>query len=257
MSDSKKDNSIYVFLSHSHHDYEKVRAVRDLLEEEGYRPLMFFLKCLEKDEYDDLTRTLIKEEIDSRQRFILCRSKNADKSKWVKFEVDYIKKCQRPYETINLESSIIIQKQALLRFKRRSTVFISYPKAQSNLAVLTEQELKKYDFQTFLDISTLKIGQDWMKVINGALEKASKEGYVLLFLDGSKSNFVHNEVIHARELNGYIIPVVLSEAGLIELQESFPFSNLQSIDVRNIVSQSNTAQIIVEKLIEIDLNLNQ
>ena len=40
-----EDNKIFVFLSHSHHDYEKVRFVRDLLETEGFRPLMFFLKC--------------------------------------------------------------------------------------------------------------------------------------------------------------------------------------------------------------------
>jgi hypothetical protein len=43
-----EENKIIVFLSHYHHDYEKVRVVRDLLEKEGFRPLMFFLKCLEK-----------------------------------------------------------------------------------------------------------------------------------------------------------------------------------------------------------------
>lgn len=75
-----EDSKIFVFLSHSHHDYEKVRVVRDLLENEGFRPLMFFLKCLEKDEYKELTKILIKWEIDNRKRFILCDSENAKES---------------------------------------------------------------------------------------------------------------------------------------------------------------------------------
>ena len=256
MGHSENDNKIYVFLSHSHHDYEKVRGVRDLLEEEGFRPLMFFLKCLEKDEYDELTRKLIEEEIDSRQRFILCRSKNADRSKWVKFEVDHIKKRQRPYETVDLESSVRVQKQVLLKFKRRSTVFLSYPSAQRHLAVLTEQELKKHDFKTFLDITALKAGDVFNEVITGALRKAAKEGYVLVFLDGSGSEFVNQEISLASELRGYIVPVILTEAGQEEFLESSLLRDLQSIDVRDL-TQSDTAQIIVEKLIQIDFDLNQ
>ena len=261
MSNFEKDNKIYVFLSHSHYDYEKVRVVRDLLEEEGFRPLMFFLKCLEKDEYNELTHTLIKEEIDSRQRFILCRSKNADNSKWVQFEVNHIKKLQRPYETVDLDASIDVQKQVLLRFKRRSTVFISYPRTQQQLAVLVEQELKKNDFKPFIDIENIYTGHDYVKEITGAIIKASKEGYILAFLDGKISPWTYREIGCAIEKKGHVIPVVLSDAGLIELQKlqdlqvSFPF---HSIDVRDAISERiNTAQIIVEKLIQIDLNLNQ
>lgn len=255
MSNSEKDNNIYVFLSHSHHDYEKVRVVRDLLEDGGFRPLMFFLKCLEKDEYDELTQTLIKEEIDSRQRFVLCKSNNANKSKWVQFEVDYIKKRQRPYETVDLDTSIDVQKRVLLQFKRRSTVFLSYTLKQSELADLTRQELNKNDFETF-DIKSFVFQED----ISNAIEKASKEGYVLFFLDGTISKYMYYEISYARKNNGFIIPIVLSDAGLRELEElyrNYPLRNFQSIDVRNIESPSNTAQIIVEKLIQIDMKLNQ
>lgn len=60
---------IWVFLSHSNEDYEKVRLVRNMLEEDGLRPIMFFLKCLnDEEEIDDL----IKREIDCRTRCILC-----------------------------------------------------------------------------------------------------------------------------------------------------------------------------------------
>ncbi len=45
----------WIFLSHSHNDFEKVREVRNILEVQGHNPLMFFLKCLNNDdEIDDL-----------------------------------------------------------------------------------------------------------------------------------------------------------------------------------------------------------
>lgn len=76
-----KNKEIWIFLSHSNVDYDKVRKVRNMLEEQGLRPIMFFLKCLnDDDEIDDL----IKREIDCRTRFILCDSPNARCSTWVK-----------------------------------------------------------------------------------------------------------------------------------------------------------------------------
>ena len=89
------DNT-YVFLSHSHHDFDKVCRLRNLLEAEGFKPLIFFLKAFEKPEYEPMLKPILKEEIDQRQRFILCRSENSRNSDWVKFEEDYIKSKQRP-----------------------------------------------------------------------------------------------------------------------------------------------------------------
>ena len=107
------NNDIWVFLSHSNKDYEKVREVRNLLEEQNFRPLMFFLNCLNDDEEID---SLIKREIDSRKRFILCDSPNAQSSKWVQKEVDYIKSKQRYYYTLNLSESSEKITQNILRF---------------------------------------------------------------------------------------------------------------------------------------------
>lgn len=58
------DKGIWVFLSHSNKDYEKVRQVRNILEQQGYRPLMSFLNCLNDD---NEIHGLIKREIDSRE----------------------------------------------------------------------------------------------------------------------------------------------------------------------------------------------
>ena len=130
------NNEIWVFLSHSNKDYEKVRVVRNILEEHGFRPLMFFLKCLSDDNNDDEVRHLIQREIDSRNRFILCDSPNAQASNWVKEEVEYIQSKRRFYQTVDLKDVDEPEKlaESILLFKKRSTVLLSYSKFDSEIA---------------------------------------------------------------------------------------------------------------------------
>lgn len=118
----KNSDKKWVFLSHSNKDYEKVRQVRNILEEQGFRPLMFFLNCLEDEDEID---SLIKREIDSRKRFILCDSQNAQNSKWVQEEVLYIKERKRLWEKVNIDSSIEEIKNALCRFQARNIIYIN------------------------------------------------------------------------------------------------------------------------------------
>ena len=111
----------WVFLSHSNQDFKILRKVRDRLEELNFRPLLFFLKCLEDD---DEIFDLIKREIEARERFILCKSTNSLNSPWVQKEVDYIKAIGRPYVTIDLEAPIKVINERINRFDQRSTVYI-------------------------------------------------------------------------------------------------------------------------------------
>ena len=110
------NEDIWVFLSHSNKDYEKVRIVRNLLEDQHFRPIMFFLCCMEdhKEELDEL----IKKEIDSRTRFILCDSENARNSHYVRMEVDYIKKKQRTFQAIDISKPEEEIAKELLNFKK-------------------------------------------------------------------------------------------------------------------------------------------
>ena len=77
----------YVFISHSHKDIKKVRVIRNVLENRGFEPLCFYLKCLTED--DEIVE-LIEREIDSRSLFVYARSRNSENSKWVQTELDYI-----------------------------------------------------------------------------------------------------------------------------------------------------------------------
>ena len=111
----------WVFLSHSNKDFEILRWVRDRLEELHFRPLLFFLKCLEDD--NEIIE-LIKREIEARERFILCRSKYTEDSEWVKQEVAYIEFLKRPYEIIDLDASEQAIEDDIMRFNRRSTLYL-------------------------------------------------------------------------------------------------------------------------------------
>ena len=114
-------SNAWVFLSHSNKDFDKIIRVRNRLEELDYRPLLFFLKCLDDDKE---IFELIKREIKARDRFILCDSKNARESEWVKKEVSFIKSLGRPYELINLDAGDDEIDRCIERFDKRSTVFI-------------------------------------------------------------------------------------------------------------------------------------
>lgn len=264
------NNEIWVFLSHSHLDYEKVRLVRNFLEEEGFRPLMFFLKCLEKEKYNELTKTLIKEEIDSRQRFILCQSDNSKGSDWVDFEVNHIKDRHRPYEVVDLdwpESKIELR---LKKFKERSTVFLSYPRRCQKLAMAINQELKAREFRTFIDVDNIKEGVDYSKAIENNIVKAVQFGYVLVIVDDhlNKESLQYKEIVIALKAayslpEGYrIIPVwAFQQSNISSFMQNNPdISNIighyQGIDISG-MDIHDAAQKLASQLNDIDIRFYQ
>ena len=145
---SMRDNEIWVFLSHSNKDYEKVRQVRNMLEEQSLRPLMFFLHCLNDDDEID---SLIKREIDCRTRFILCDSENARKSHWVQKEVEYIKSQNRICETIDLSKNMDEIMSTLQDFINKTRLFISYNREEYELAEKVYNRLSRLDFAVYID----------------------------------------------------------------------------------------------------------
>lgn len=152
-------NDIWVFMSHSNKDYEKVCIVRNELEKQGFRPLMFFLKCLDDEKNDKEVESLIFREIDSRSRFILCKSINSQNSDWVKKEVEYIQGKNRFFFTINLDLTDDPKKLAseILCFTKRATVVLSYSRADSELAQKVKHKLEANDFIVYDLISLLSV----------------------------------------------------------------------------------------------------
>lgn len=222
----ERENDIWVFLSHSNKDYEKVRKVRNLLEEQNFRPLMFFLNCLNDDEEID---SLIKREIDSRKRFILCDSPNAQSSKWVQNEVDYIKSKQRYYYTINLSDPTEQIAKHILQFVRESTVYISYSRNDEQYykqlkAILRDDlGMRVFDYE-----QELFSGISYSEKITKTIDESLLNGYVIFLITGSflKSTWCLKEleyVLHKHESQNVIF---LREANVERPQiENYQLAN--------------------------------
>lgn len=214
-----KDEQTWVFLSHSNKDYEKVRQVRNLLEEQSLRPLMFFLHCLNDDEEID---SLIKREIDCRTRFILCDSENARKSHWVQKEVEYIKSQNRICETIDLSKSMDEILASLQDFINMSRIFISYNREEFQLAEMVFNRLSLYDFSVYIDRAYDSKNayhqkySDTLRFLEDSVAKTN--GYVVAIMNerilnhGSGSRFELTKVMHDSKKMGKnnlnIIPFV-------------------------------------------------
>ena len=188
------NDDIWVFLSHSNKDYEKVREIRNLLEEQNFRPLMFFLNCLNDDEEID---SLIKREIDSRKRFILCDSPNAQSSKWVQKEVDYIKSKQRYYYTLNISESSDKIAQSILQFAGESTAYISYSRKdeslyeQLKLMLHDDLDLRVFDLKNDVTLDNAYEAQ-----ITEMIDRSLINGYVIFIITDNffKSTFCYKEL---------------------------------------------------------------
>lgn len=239
MQKMNNDEEIWVFLSHSNKDYEKVRMVRDMLEDQSFRPLMFFLKCLNDEEEID---SLIKREIDCRTRFIYCKSVNAEKSRWVQEEVKYIMSKDRVFEIIDMDQPIETIRKKLEEIKRRATLFISYQSNDFALAKRVHERLNKYDLNVWFDDYSLKVGDDFEREIRHSLMNAINYGYVLVILNErilERDIWQRHELLLLDHLSldsfEFVIPVVRDDALMDKIKKdpglARIFSNLECIVV--------------------------
>lgn len=229
-----KDDDIWVFLSHSNKDYEKVIKVRNLLEQYSFRPLMFFLKCLDdEEEVDDL----IKREIDSRGRFILCDSQNAQSSKWVQRETEYIKSKRRIYEVINIECPEEELVSEIVEFKKNSSVYVSHSLEDSSiysqftelLDVNWDFRINQYDIFISYCESDAGIAQSLIKILQEEAKKkidqALDDGYVIFMLT---KNYMKSELC-LTELEYTFEKIAEHEHNVIVLKYGISDSEISSI----------------------------
>ena len=177
------NKQIWVFLSHSNKDYDRVKEVRNMLESMSFRPIMFYLLCLsDNDEVDNL----IKREIDARTRFIYCDSENARESKWVRTELEYIKSRERCFQTIDLSLPNDQILQLLKEFKDQINVFISYPSKYYDLVRVLHHRLSLYDLFVFVDMISIRDGIFEAQINDAINNVANNEGGMFIFIYDEK-----------------------------------------------------------------------
>lgn len=215
MSNDEKDplgssEGAWIFLSHSHRDFDQVRLVRNALEERGHRPLMFFLKCMDDDSPD--LPDLIRREIEARTWFLLCDSPNAKASPWVRAEVEMIKRLDgKVYETVDLEGSLDQQIERIHALSQRATVFLSYAHADKVIAERIAAALRREDFAVWTPTEILP-GAKWDQQILSAIDAAIERGFVLPLVSQAAvdSQFVRAEIQYAlNHGTEAVVPVVI------------------------------------------------
>lgn len=201
----------YVFLSHSHLDIRRVRKIRNKMEEEGFEPLCFYLKCLDDDSE---LESLIEREIDAREWFVYVDSPNARNSKWVKKERAYIEKCgNKKIMTIDLESGEVLEETAE-RIMKSLRVFLSYSRRDQEIVRRFQQELIRRDLQVWWDLDLPSApGNDWVGTIANQIEQASEQGGVVVFISEHtmKSAFQRNELEYAIDRDANIFSIILGD----------------------------------------------
>lgn len=250
------NNAIWVFLSHSNKDFEQVRILRNHLEENGFRPIMLYLRCKEDSSKIEELRQLIFDEIDHRNRFIYCKSPNAEGSKWVDEEIQYIKSKDRIFETIDIEQSEEGIVKQLNDFRKKSNIFISYQRDDIELAKSIANRLKKYEFNVWIDFEELRAGMLFHDQITNALLNAVNNGYVITLLNErilNPDSCVRAEVITALHKGTHteqsIIPVIKDSLLWNKLLDDVKLKNLRQInpiDSSDIDSEKRSDYIVDE-----------
>ena len=210
---------VYIFISHSHYDIDKVRPIRNYLESIGAEPILFFLKS--KTDADEIEQ-LIKDEIDARVWFIYCRSSNAEASTWVKKEREYVKFKGKRNITIDIDSGIDRNgnltketKEKLNRivsnFRSLQKLYISYSHLDIDIARRIHNQIKIYgiDLDVFSDEDCL-VGYNWERMIMNAI--IDSQFYLLLLSKRSiNSRFIEDEHKLAKSKQKRMIPVIIYE----------------------------------------------
>lgn len=264
MKENDTEEGLWVFVSHSTKDFERVRLVRNALEDCGFRPLLFYLKCVEDEEE---INDLLKREIDARRRFILCDSPNAQASKFVQSEVDYIRSKRRMYEVVDLsqinletpdaEGDII---RLIKPFKRRASVFVSYNYKDKPFADQLHFQLQSAGFKTadadfFGPWSGSAPVEDSDILIKNTIKATLDAGYVIGLISNN-TGFNISEMEYAYKIEPLrVLPVIIDDLKKERLPENIRDKNV--LDVAHISSTTDKVKSIVEKLISLDIENQQ
>lgn len=219
MNQENKAEGGFVFVSHSHEDIAEVRKLRNALEQAGFEPLCFYLKCMDKCMEDPALqaelKSLLRREIDAREWFVYVNSRNSRKSDWVQYERECVAKAgTKKVFQMNLEEQDSVEQMAK-KILKNLRIFMSYSHKDTPVAHRIKQKLLEKDYKVFLeeDIAT---GCEWVATIASTILEAAKSGCVLALLteNSVKSPSVMREIEFAIEKGGNVIPVLLGEVTL-------------------------------------------
>ncbi|MDE6585064.1 MAG: toll/interleukin-1 receptor domain-containing protein [Clostridia bacterium] len=231
----------YFFISHSHLDIEKVRIIRNIIEETFfYEPILFFLKCLsDENELQDL----IQREIYERIWFVYCKSDNAEKSIYVQSERQYLKDLidngkKINYVEVELDKFNIWNNKCLNYLRnqishqiRKTKLFISYSNYDREFASALRQGLLIKGYSA-LDCANLESDSNWSTSVKDHMKRHSyKDGAIILLISkhSLKSDTFKEEAEFALKQNALILPVIIDDRIYAENELYYEMPNLANV----------------------------
>lgn len=192
----------YFFLSHSSKDIEKVRKIRNLIEQEKGNPILFYLKCLDGDnpsgEDKEQLKGLISREILARKKFILCKSKYTEtplSSEWIEWEKAEVKKLQQndndiQVHEVDIEDNDNYLQEVIDIVRKQRKILLVAPYELRGEAKKIKQFLTQYDLQveSFIeegDIHTdlqYNMGQYTKEIVKGIIQDLAKKSGIMVLL---------------------------------------------------------------------------
>lgn len=240
---SSTNKEIWVFLSHSHEDYNRVRKVRDILENQDLRPLMFFLKCLNDD---DEINDLIKREIDARTRFIYCKSNKAEHSKWVQKELAYIQQNRRSYDVIDLSLSDEELSAQLKNYANSLHVYFNYSNQFKEQIRQVSDIINKYDcyiHNSELYVTSCDRGKRQQNVY-GEIDPSIQRGCFICVIDKFLGDFFLEKLNYALENKSKDSIIIMF------LMDDYVVNHFENIRSNNKVNNEETSYYRVYNLTE-------
>lgn len=210
MANRQYQSNKWIFVSHASEDLERVRDVRNYLEEQGASPLLFHLLSLKTP---DQFWALIESEIEARNFFLYCESPAAQNSPWVQKERRAVqeanRKSARRIGTVDVTKKSLDCK-TLDDFLSKTRVFPAYSRKDRDRVEPYLAALEQAGYQVFRD-TEIAAGEVWKESLETELKAAARNGWVVLFLSNRtlESQWVLKEIVQSRTLDAKILPVTI------------------------------------------------
>jgi TIR domain len=123
-------------------------------------------------------------------------------------------------------------------------LFISYSRRDADIAYNLVSQLRMYGYDVWVDDERIKLGEDWTRSIQKAIEEAD---YILVLLSPNalQSEWIHSEIRGALDLKKSIIPVLIegNEETSIPLSlREIKYFDARKLDERTIEQLAATVQ---------------
>ena len=249
MNHWKNKSKGWIFISHSSQDYEDVKIVRNYLEDSGFSALMFYLKSLENPKKSKLTQKLINWEIEARNIFVLCNSKNAKKSTWVQDKIKYVKSFpEKIYVEIDIEKLKYEKCTQLSKLMRKTRLFLSYCHADSEIVSRVTNFLASNGFDIWNPRFSLEATDNFATDIKSIITDISKQGISLVFISKNSINskWVEFEINMLLEQQAEIVPILLDDIPIYQINPTLSNMRILNIAIGNFEENMQNLLMVIK-----------